>query len=178
LPPSTSPRALIVGAPEELRAQLRGVATAAQLGRCVRLGDRPTRSLEHRMTVRALRTTAQHIQVLHAEVDELTAAIDTLVGSIAPWLVELPGIGAVTAAQILISWSYAGRLRSAAAFAALAGTNPIPAWSGQRTRHRSGPIRGPPAQRRPAHHRAHPAPLRSPDPRRRRPPHHPGQDPP
>ena len=35
-----------------------------------------------------------------------------------------------------MSWSYAGRLRSEAAFAALAGANPIPASSGQVTRHR------------------------------------------
>jgi transposase len=81
------------------------VATTAQIGRCVRLQDRPTRSLEHRMTVRALRTTARRIHLLHAEIDELTAALATLVGSIAPWLVELPGIGAVTAAQILITRS-------------------------------------------------------------------------
>jgi transposase len=37
---------------------------------------------------------------------------------------------------VLVSWSYAGRLRSEAAFAALAGANPIPAPSGQVTRHR------------------------------------------
>ena len=85
---------------------------------------------------RALRTTAQRIQVLHAEIDELTTALDTLAGSIAPWLVELPGVGPVTAAQVLVSWSYAGRLRSEAAFASLAGTSPIPASSGQVTRHR------------------------------------------
>jgi transposase len=42
----------------------------------------------------------------------------------------------ITAAQLLVSWSYAGRLRSEAAFAALAGANPIPASSGQVTRHR------------------------------------------
>jgi transposase len=129
-------KALIVGAPEELRAELRGVATTAQIGRCAGLRDRPAKSLEHRMTVRVLRTTAQRIQVLHAEIAQLTAALDTLVGSIAPWLVELPGVGPVTAAQVLVSWSYAGRLRSEAAFAALAGTNPIPASSGQLTRHR------------------------------------------
>lgn len=45
------------------------MATTAQIRRCVRLQDRPTRSLEHRMTVRALRTTAQRIQFLHAEVN-------------------------------------------------------------------------------------------------------------
>jgi transposase len=129
-------KALIVGAPEELRAELRGVATKGQIDRCVGLRDRPARPLEHRMTVCALRTTAGRIRALQAEIDDLTAALDPLVASIAPWLVELPGVGPITAAQILVSWSYAGRLRSEAAFAALAGTNPIPASSGQVTRHR------------------------------------------
>jgi hypothetical protein len=46
-------KALIVGAPEELRAELRGLATKQQVRRCATLRDRPTRSLEHRMTVRA-----------------------------------------------------------------------------------------------------------------------------
>jgi transposase len=129
-------KALIVGAPEELRAELRGVATKGQIDRCVGLRDRPARPLEHRMTVCGLRTTAGRIRALQAEIDDLTAALDPLVASIAPWLVELPGVGPITAAQILVSWSYAGRLRSEAAFAALAGTNPIPASSGQVTRHR------------------------------------------
>jgi transposase len=55
---------------------------------------------------------------------------------VAPWLLELPGVGPISAAQVLVSWSHAGRLRSEAAFAALAGANPIPASSGQVTRHR------------------------------------------
>jgi transposase len=42
----------------------------------------------------------------------------------------------LTAAQVLVSWSYAGRLRSEAAFAALAGVCPVPASSGQHTRYR------------------------------------------
>jgi transposase len=46
------------------------------------------------------------------------------------------GVGPISAAQVLVSWSHAGRLRSEAAFAALAGANPIPASSGQVTRHR------------------------------------------
>jgi transposase len=37
---------------------------------------------------------------------------------------------------VLVSWSHAGRFRSEAAVAALAGTNPIPASSGQVTRYR------------------------------------------
>jgi Transposase IS116/IS110/IS902 family len=88
------------------------------------------------MTGRVLRTTAQRIQFLQAEIDELTAEITRLVGALAPWPVELPGVGPVTAARLLVSWSYAGRLRSEAVVAALAGVNPIPASSGQVTRHR------------------------------------------
>jgi transposase len=44
--------------------------------------------------------------------------LDALVRSIAPWLLELPEVGPITAAQILVGWSHAGRLRSEAAFAA------------------------------------------------------------
>jgi transposase len=47
-----------------------------------------------------------------------------------------PGVGPISAAQLLVSWSHAGRLCSEATFAALAGANPIPASSGQVTRHR------------------------------------------
>jgi transposase len=39
----------------------------------------------------------------------------------APALTAQPGVGPVTAAQLLISWSHPGRLRSEAAFAMLAG---------------------------------------------------------
>src|SRR5215217_2354443 len=129
-------KALIVGAPEELRAELRGLATKRQITRCAALRDRPSRSLEHRMTVRALRSTAHRIQLLAGEAVELCAELDRLVAAVAPWLLELPGVGPISAAQILVSWSHAGRLRSEAAFAALAGVNPIPASSGQVTRHR------------------------------------------
>ena len=129
-------KALIVGAPEELRAELRGLGTKQQVRCCARLRERPTRSLEHRMTVRALRCTAQRIQLLAVEAAGLHAELERLVAAIAPWLLELPGVGPISAAQVLVSWSHAGRLRSEAAFAALAGANPIPASSGQVTRHR------------------------------------------
>jgi transposase len=129
-------KALIVGAPEELRAELRGRTTASQIDYCASLRARPTRSLEHRATARALRATAQRIQFLAAEADQLQAEITVLVGAAAPWLLEVPGVGPLSAAQVLVSWSHAGRFRSEAASAALAGTNPIPASSGQVTRYR------------------------------------------
>ncbi len=81
-------------------------------------------------------STAQRIQRLAAEAAGLRAELERLVAAVMPWLLELPGVGPISAAQVLMSWSHAGRLRSEAAFAALAGANPIPASSGQVTRHR------------------------------------------
>jgi transposase len=133
---TNQPRGADPGAPEELRAGLRGRPTAKQIRSCATLRNRPARSLEHRATVRALRATAQRIQLLQAEADELHAEIAALVHAAAPWLPELPGVGPISAAQVLVSWSHAGRLRSEAAFATLAGVSPIPASSGQHTRHR------------------------------------------
>jgi transposase len=54
----------------------------------------------------------------------------------APALLTQPGIGPITAAQLLISWSHPGRFRSEAAFAMLAGAAPVQASSGQVVRHR------------------------------------------
>jgi transposase len=88
------------------------------------------------MTVRALRLTARRIQLLAAEAAALWAELERLVAAVAPWLLELLGVGPISAAQVLVSWSHAGRLHSEAAFAALAGANPIPASSGQVARHR------------------------------------------
>lgn len=51
-------------------------------------------------------------------------------------LVAQTGVGPYTAAVIISAWSHPGRVRSEAAFAALAGVNPIPASSGNTTRHR------------------------------------------
>jgi transposase len=78
----------------------------------------------------------QPAQRLAVEAAELRAELERLVAAVAPWLLELPGVGPISAAQILVSWSHAGRLRSDGAFAALAGANPIPASSGQVIRHR------------------------------------------
>ena len=55
---------------------------------------------------------------------------------IAPGLTQRRGIGAVTAAQAIVSFSHPGRCRSDAAFAALSGTSPLQASSGKTVRHR------------------------------------------
>ena len=64
------------------------------------------------------------------------AQLQTIVDEIAPGLTQRRGIGAVTAAQAIVSFSHPGRCRNDAAFAALSGTSPLPASSGQTVRHR------------------------------------------
>lgn len=61
--------------------------------------------------------------------------IDLIHASKAAALLDKTGVGPVTVAVVYTAWSHAGRLRSEAAFAALAGVNPIPS-SGNTMRHR------------------------------------------
>ena len=88
--------------------------------------------------------------VRHAEIGRLALALDqarhqlkdnhaqllAIVEDIAPGLTSRYGVGPVSAAQAIVSFSHPGRCRSEAAFAALGGTSPIPASSGQTVRHR------------------------------------------
>ncbi|MBA4867355.1 IS110 family transposase [Streptomyces sp. PSKA54] len=59
-----------------------------------------------------------------------------LANELAPGLQNLPGVGPVTAAITVCAYSHHGRVRSEAAFAALGGIAPIPASSGNTSRHR------------------------------------------
>ncbi len=80
---------------------------------------------------------AKRIGALDAEITGNTNRIGELVhASPAAGLVEETGIRPVTAATVLVAWSHPGRVRDEAAFAALAGVKPIPASSGNTTRHR------------------------------------------
>ncbi len=64
------------------------------------------------------------------------ARLLAIVDDVAPGLTSRFGVGPVSAAQAIVSFSRPGRCRSEAAFAALGGTSPIPASSGKTVRHR------------------------------------------
>jgi transposase len=129
-------RGLIVSAPEPLRSELRPLTRGRLLKRLTAV--RPTRhgDVELRGTLYALRSLARRIEQLTAEEHELEAEIATLAHELAPHLLTEPGVGTLAAAQLLLSWSHPGRVRSEAAFARLAGCAPIPASSGQTIRYR------------------------------------------
>ncbi|TDU22516.1 transposase IS116/IS110/IS902 family protein [Arthrobacter sp. JUb115] len=80
---------------------------------------------------------AKHILDLEEQLKSNEQKLDELVkvSEAAPLLME-KGFRAVAAAKCLVAWSYEGRVRSEAAFACLAGVNPIPASSGNTVRHR------------------------------------------
>ena len=129
-------RALLITTPESLRSELRPL-TRAQLLR--RLGSaRPDRrrDVELRGTLRALRALARRVRQLTSEERELAGEIERLARALAPQLLDQAGVGPLTAAQLVISWSHQGRIRNEAAFARLAGCAPIPASSGQTIRYR------------------------------------------
>lgn len=131
-------KTLIVTAPEHLRAQLRGLPKRKLLNTCAAL--RP--DTEHvadptQATKVALRALARRHAALTQEIAELDALIEPLVAAINPALLDLNGLGADTAGQLLVTaGENTDRLRSEAAFAMLCGASPIPASSGKTHRHR------------------------------------------
>jgi transposase len=127
-------RALLVLLDEPLRSRLRPLGRLTLLRRCARL--RPRRDQAGYGQLLALRACARRVLALEAEAAELAQAIEQLVQQLAPSLLALPGVGPISAAQLLISWSHHGRIGSEAAFARLAGSAPIPASSGKTIRHR------------------------------------------
>ncbi|MGW3607093.1 transposase [Micromonospora sp. NPDC005161] len=131
-------KSLIVVAPEHLRAQLRGLRLIKQLDRVEQLRSPAGPSVEHRITILTLQSITARIRFLLAQTAELDPELLALVKShpAGPVLLAEPGVGPVVAAQLLVSWSHRGRVRSEAAFATLAGAAPLEASSGQRTRHR------------------------------------------
>jgi transposase len=132
----TQLRAVIVTAPEPLRRELRRLPERKLLDRCSRLRRSSSATADELAARLVLRSLARRIEAARAEADELEAEILVHVRALAPRLLDEPGVGAIVAAQLLVAWSHRGRLRSEACFARLAGVAPIPASSGQTTRHR------------------------------------------
>ena len=129
---------LVVTAPEPLRAHLRALAAHRLVTTCA--AARPDRSQAADPAVAAriaLRSLARRHQQISAEIVQLDALIEPLVAAINPTLLELNGVGADVAGQLLVTaGENARRLRSEAAFAMLVGAAPLPASSGKTNRHR------------------------------------------
>jgi transposase len=126
----------ITAAPERLRSRLRDQTIPQLLVRCARLRTHRSWDPETAATAITLRVLAGRIRALDAEAAAHKRAIRAIVRAWRPDLLTQPGVGPIVAATLLCAWSHAGRCRSEAAFAMLAGTAPIPASSGQTIRYR------------------------------------------
>ena len=129
-------KALLLGAPDDLRQALRGLSTPRQASRCRSLRVRDSQPVAEQVLRAELRRLATHIGTWDRELRANKTQLRQLVGQVMPILLDQPGVGPMSAAQLLISWSHKGRCRSEAAFAALAGVSPLEASSGRITRHR------------------------------------------
>ena len=133
-------KALILGAPDGVRQQLRSLSTPRQAARCRILRVHASQPIAEQVLRAELRRLATHIGAWDRELRANRAQLHQLVTQVMPALLDQPGVGPMSAAQLLVSWSHPGRCRSEAAFACLAGVSPLPASSGKITRHRLNPF--------------------------------------
>lgn len=129
-------QALIVTAPEQVRARFRGQKTKAMISTALRLRPTRTAGIEVATAMATLKAIARRIRALDSEAADHEKAIQAIVVSWRPDLLTVRGVGPIVAAVVLTAWSHSGRCRDDGAFAMLAGTAPIPASSGKTVRHR------------------------------------------
>ena len=96
-------KALVVTAPVDLREELHGRPLMDLVSRCQRLRPDTATDPESAATKLSLRSTAIWVRHLTDECRELELAMIPLVRTMAPALLDEPGIGVLMAAQILVS---------------------------------------------------------------------------
>lgn len=134
---SNAVKSLLVTAPEPVRAKYRNLETEALLRRLATSRPSTDPSDPAVAAAVALKTMA----TAHAELADRAASLEEhlheLIQAHHPALLEIYGVRAIIAAQLVVSaGANPERIRNEAAFAALCGAAPIPASSGRTHRHR------------------------------------------
>jgi len=128
---------VIVTAPAGLREQLRHIPRDRRVTVCAALACPDDADRQTRVLYQTLARLGERITSLAKTAADLEKQITGIIEDMAPGLVAAEaGLGALTAAQLMLSFSHAGRIRSEAAFAMLSGTAPVPVSSGNTSRHR------------------------------------------
>lgn len=126
-------QAVLVTAPETLRARFRGLDGSQLASALARL--RPSEG-ESAVPRAVLRRLARRALELTRELQQLDSELEAIVSRLLPELLAEAGVGPVCAAQLIVSSGDPTRMHSEASFAALAGTSPVEASSGLHQRHR------------------------------------------
>ena len=127
---------VIVGAPEPVKHQLKGMNLRARVRVCARWRPGETQATTA-YAKKVLRHLARRYQTLNAEITELDVEIRRLCARANPALLAAAGVGPDTASVLLVAaGDNPGRMKSERSFAALCGASPVQASSGQTIRHR------------------------------------------
>jgi transposase len=130
---------LVLGLPDELRSGF-GYAGSHRWEHVLKASSQLTSSYAADIELTVRIGTIGDLAARAWELEKAAALylhqIQALVGRLAPQLLAEPGVGPITAAQVLLVWSHQGRLHSEAAFARIGAAAPLPASSGTVTRHR------------------------------------------
>jgi len=126
-------QAAIVTGPETLRSRFRGLDGKQVAKAAAKLRERRD---ETAVAITVLRRIAVRARQLSCEIDEIDEQLETITSELVPDLLQECGVGPVCAAQLVVSSGDPSRMHSEASFAALAGTSPVQASSGQTQRHR------------------------------------------
>jgi transposase len=126
---------------QQARNQLKAAIVTLDPPLRAQLEQRPPTTLARskllpRQRLAPLRRLARRIMLLERELTETDRELSELTRKLCPRLLDQPGVGPLCAAQLLASTADPHRIRSEAAFAALAGVSPVEASSGPVKRHR------------------------------------------
>jgi transposase len=131
-------RSVLDTAPTQLREQHRHLSTVRLIKAITKTRHHPAQAAEPTTAATiTLKTLGARWRFLTDQITTLDDLLERLVADTAPNLIALPCIGTNTAAALLIAaGDNPNRLRSESSFAALCGTNPLPASSGKTVRYR------------------------------------------
>ena len=127
----------LTSAPEQVRAKYRGMISEARVKAMAvsRPAGNPSDPVV--ATLLTLRRLGVRHRFLSDEIAEIDAELAFIVSVHAPEILEVNGVGAVVASQLLVTFGdNPERMVSEASFAALAGVAPVPASSGKTSRYR------------------------------------------
>jgi transposase len=130
-------RALLLTGADDDRQLARGTFTLGRLEQITRRRGRAGDTREQTVRREQARRLAAAVKDARRQLRCLRAQILDLVETLAPAMTGQPGIGPISAAQLLLTFSHPGRCRHEAAFANLTGAAPVEASSGKTgVRHR------------------------------------------
>ena len=128
---------LLVTAPEDIRTRLTPLSRRELLATCAAFRIRADDDTVSAVLRLALRELAQRVLHLDQQLEDVTTRLRRITTAVAPDLVAIKAVGPEVASTLLMTaGDNPDRLGSESAFAALCGSNPIPASSGKTNRHR------------------------------------------